>query len=283
MDSITNFNELMYLKNFSSSTIKMYNSSIIQCSKSIKKEPENINETDIRGYLLKNKHLSSSTKMSIINSFKTYFRLCFDRDFDHKILPRPKVEQKQPDILSIEEVQSMITNTANLKHKAIICLMYSCALRVSEVVNLKIKDIDSNNNKINIRNGKGKVDRITMLDSSLLELLRDYYREYKVKEYLFEGAKGEKYSVKSVQCIIKKAAIPFSKNISSHSMRHSCLTQLIKNGVDLRSVQKLAGHKNINTTANYIKIIDTDITQIESPLSSIILKNDNKTFSYTKK
>jgi site-specific recombinase XerD len=142
MDSITNFNELMILKNFSKSTIKLYNSSIIQCSKSIKKEPENIDENDLRAYLLKNKHLSSSTKMSIINSFKTFYRLCFDRDFNHKILPRPKVEQKQPDILSIEEVQNMITKTTNLKHKAIICLMYSCALRVSEVVNLKIKDID---------------------------------------------------------------------------------------------------------------------------------------------
>jgi site-specific recombinase XerD len=150
--------------------------------------------------------------------------------------------------------------------------MYSCALRVSEVVDLKIKDIDAKNNKINIRNGKGKVDRITMLDNNLLEILRKYFCEYKVKEYLFEGAKGEKYSVKSVQNIIKKAAMSFGKNISSHSMRHSCLTQLIKNGVDLRSVQKLAGHKNINTTANYIKIIDADITSIESPLTAIHLK-----------
>lgn len=275
MDSMTNFNELMVLKNFSKSTIKLYNSGIIQCSKSIKKEPENITEYDIRVYLLKNKHLSSSTKMSVINSFKTYFRLCFDKDFDHKILPRPKVEQKQPDILSIEEVQGMISKTTNLKHKAIICLMYSCALRVSEVVNLKLKDIDSLNNKINIRNGKGKVDRITMLDKSLLEMLRQYYTEYKVKEYLFEGAKGEQYSVKSVQNIIKKASLSFGKNISSHSMRHSCLTQLIKNGVDLRSVQKLAGHKNINTTANYIKIIDSDITGITSPLTSIDINKNN--------
>lgn len=272
MDSMTNFNELMFLKNFSQSTIKLYNGSINQCSKFLKKEPELIDENDIREYLLKNKQLSSSTKMSVINSFKTYFRLCYDRDFNHKILPRPKVEQKQPDILSTEEVQTMITKTTNLKHKAIICLMYSCALRVSEVVNLKVKDIDSKNNKINIRNGKGKVDRITMLDSSLLDILRQYYCEYKVKEYLFEGAKGEQYSVKSVQNIIKKASDSFGKQISSHSMRHSCLTQLIKNGVDLRSVQKLAGHKNINTTANYIKIIDSDITEIVSPLMKINIK-----------
>lgn len=141
------------------------------------------------------------------------------------------------------------------------------------MINLKIKDIDTENNKIIIKNSKGKVDRIVMLDKSILDFLRKYWTEYKTKEYLFEGSKGGKYSEKSIQTFVKKYAIKAGiiKKISSHSLRHSCLTQLIKDGVDLRTVQKIAGHKNINTTAGYIKIIDSDIIQTNSPISHIKL------------
>lgn len=273
METIINFNELMFLKNFSSKTIKSYNSCILNVAKKINKDPSAITEMDLRGFLLKNKKYSSSTRMGIINAFKTFFKLCLNKEFDHKVLPRPKVEQKQPDILSIEEVQKIISLIVNIKHKAIFCLMYSCALRVGEVVNLKIKDLDTKNNRILIKNGKGKIDRVVMLDSGLLEFLRGYWAEYKTKEYLFEGAKGGTYSEKSIQTFVKlysgKAGI--NKKISSHSLRHSCLTQMIKDGVDLRTIQKIAGHKNINTTAGYIKLVDSDILETKSPISHIKL------------
>jgi len=151
--------------------------------------------------------------------------------------------------------------------------MYSCALRVSEVINLKIVDIDSTNKKINIRSSKGKIDRVVMLDEKLLDMLRTYWMEYQTKEYVFEGSKGGKYSANSIQNIVKSKAkkAGINKKISSHSLRHSCLTQLIKNGVDLRRVQKIAGHKNINTTANYIKIVDSDIIDTVSPISAIMI------------
>lgn len=273
METLKNFNELMFLKNFSKKTVDMYNSTVVTTSNRIGKLPENINELDLREYLLSNKQYSSSSRMAIINAFKCYFRLCFDRDFDNKILPRPKVEQKQPDILSTEEMQSIINSFNNLKHKTIVCLMYSCAMRVGEVTNLKVKDIDSKLNKIVIKNGKGKIDRIVMLDKSLLDLIRKYWSEYQTKEYLFEGAKGGRYSEKSIQNLVKIATskVGINKKISSHSLRHSCLTQLIKNGVDLRTVQKIAGHKNINTTAGYIKLVDSDILGTISPISNIQL------------
>ena len=273
MNTIQNFNELMFLKNFSPKTIKSYNSCILNISKKINKVPEEISEFDLRDYLLKNKKYSSSTRMGIINAFKSFYRLVLDKNFDHKILPRPKVEQKQPDILSIDEIQKIVNSISNIKHKAIFCLMYSCAMRGSEVTNLKIKDIDSKQNKIVIKNGKGKIDRIVMLDDSILGLIRKYWIEYKTNEYLFEGIKGGKYSDKSIQNIVKTSASKngILKKISSHSLRHSCLTQMIKDGVDLRTVQKIAGHKNINTTAGYIKIMDTDILNTESPISHIKL------------
>lgn len=273
METMRNFNELMFLKNFSEKTVKIYNATVLYTSNKIGKKPSDITEYDLRSYLLENKKYSSSTRMAIINSFKCYYRLVFDKDFDNKVLPRPKVEQKQPDVLSTEEMQLMISSFSNLKHKAIVSLMYSCAMRVGEVTNLKIKDLDTKNDKIIIKNGKGKIDRIVMLDKSLLKLLREYWHQYKTNEYLFEGAKGLKYSEKSIQTLVKVSAAKagIKKKISSHSLRHSCLTQLVKDGVDLRTVQKIAGHKNINTTAGYIKLVDCDILGTISPLSKIKL------------
>jgi len=275
MENLELFEQKLLLKDLAKSTINGYIETIKIVSYRIKKPIDEINESDLVKYVVsqKKRKISSSTQMAMINSFKAYFREVHNKTFDHNILPRPKISQKQPDILSIEEMQKLISSINNLKHKSIVVLMYSCALRVSELVNLKIKDIDSKNNKINIRNSKGKIDRIVMLDESLLKLLQEYWKQYKTKIYLFEGAKGNMYSVTSVQNIIKinSKKIGINKKISSHSMRHSCLTQLIKNGVDLRSVQKIAGHKNINTTAGYIKIIDADILQTVSPISMIKL------------
>jgi integrase/recombinase XerD len=273
MDYIQDYKDLMQLRNMSEKTTSNYLGVFKQVCSFAKKEVQEITEMDIRKYLLSKKSLSSSSKMNTINAFKSFYSLVLEKKFDHHILPRPKVEQKQPDILSVEEVSNMLKAVTNLKHKAIIALMYSCALRVGEVINLKIVDIDSKNNKINIRNGKGKIDRIVMLDHSLLKLLRDYYAIYKTSVYVFEGTTGGKYSDRSIQNIIKSAtkSCGINKNISTHSMRHSCLTQLVKDGVDLRSVQKLAGHKNINTTANYIKLVDSDVLGIASPLSKIDL------------
>lgn len=267
------FTENLLLRNLSQSTIKSYCSQISLVSKTLKKDIDLIDENDLRTLIVKGKarNLSSSTQMSIINAFKAYFKEIHGRKFNHEILPRPKVEQKQPDILSIQEFQIILDSIVNLKHRTIVCLMYSAGLRVSEVINLELKDIDSKNNKINIRNGKGKIDRVVMLDNSILYLMRNYWEQYKTKKYLIEGAKGDVYSAKSIQQIVKNAVkkVGIDKKISSHSLRHSCFTQLIKNGTDLRTVQKLAGHKNINTTANYIGLIDNDVLGTISPINSI--------------
>lgn len=273
MEQIENFKELLQLKNFSSSTINSYVATVLNVSKNIGKIYIDITETDLRKYILSRKELSSSSKMAIINSFRSFYKLCLNREFDHKILPRPRVEQKQPDTLSLQEMQQMIDLTENVKHKTIICLMYSCGMRVSEVISLKIKDIDSKLMQITIRQSKGKIDRIVMLDDSILILLRKYVAEYQVKKYLFEGAKGNQYSVTSVQHIVKVAAekIGCKKKISSHSLRHSCFTQMVRNGVDLRTIQKIAGHKNINTTAGYIGLADSDILNTVSPIKSLNL------------
>jgi integrase/recombinase XerD len=273
MDNMELFKEKLLLKNMSSRTIELYTRTIQLVSERIGIGIDSITEDDLKNHILCNKKrvLSTSTQMGIINAFKIYFKEIKKQKFDTEILPRPKIYQRQPDILSTEEFQSLLDCTNNLKHRAIIILMYSCALRVSEVINLKLSDIDSKNKKLNIRASKGNIDRVVMLDDKLLDTLRTYWKIYKTKEYVFEGVTGNKYSTNSVQNIVKNKAkeAGINKRISSHSLRHSCLTQLIKNGVDLRRVQKIAGHKNINTTANYIKIVDSDIIDTISPISSI--------------
>jgi site-specific recombinase XerD len=273
MDNMILFKEKLLLRNMSSRTIELYSRTIQLVSERIGIDIDLITEDDLKNHILNDKKraVSTSTQMGIINAFKVYFKEIKKIKFDTEILPRPKIYQRQQDILSIEEMQKIIDCTQNLKHRAIIILMYSCALRVSEVINLKINDIDSKNKKLNIRSSKGMIDRVVMLDNKLLETLRFYWKTYQTKEYVFEGSKGGKYSTNSIQNIIKTKAklAGINKRISSHSMRHSCLTQLIKNGVDLRRVQKIAGHKNINTTANYIKIIDSDVLDTESPISAI--------------
>lgn len=274
MKELEEYKNYLLLRNLSERTVNSYVSNLTLTSERIGKDVMDVTEIDLSEYLVNNgeRKLSSSSQNLIINSFKSFFKVIHKAKFDSSILPRPKREQKQPDILSVSEVKLVIDSIKNHKHKTIITLMYSGALRVSEVVNLKISDIDAKNNKINIRQAKGKIDRFIPMNDKLVKILRDYWHEYKCSEFLFEGSKGGKYSVSSIQKIIKEAVgkLKINKRISTHSIRHSAITHLIKNGVNLRVVQKLAGHKNINTTANYIKIYDEDIIELNSLLTDVI-------------
>lgn len=175
---------------------------------------------------------------------------------------------KLPKFFSKEEVRNILDNTQNLKHKAILMTIYSCGLRLSELLNLKIKDIKSSDGIIRIHQSKGNKDRIVSLPDKLLATLRHYYQAFKPKEYLFEGEKGGKYSERSVQLILKKALI--KANVQSegsvHTGRHSYATHLIQSGIDIRIVKELLGHENIKTTMIYTHITDIDKQKTPSPL-----------------
>lgn len=268
------FENLMVLKGYSENTINNY-LSIFDIV--IKEDDEifNKSEDDIISFLsrkISKGKYSSSYVAQYVSVFNIIIRDILKRSDKIKI-PHPKKPTKHPDILSIDEMQKMINSVDNIKHKTIVALMYSTGMRVSEACSLKIKDIDSSNGFISIRNAKGKIDRKVMLDKSILEMLRNYYKVYRPNEYLFIGSKGHEYSERSVQQIVTKAAkkVGIKKNISTHSLRHSCFTQLLRNGVDIRYIQKLAGHKNISTTAMYLQITDYDVLNIQSPIGSIKL------------
>lgn len=213
-------------------------------------------------------NISVSYQRSLVGAIKKVFELVENQKIELNYLyPKRKVN-KLPTFFSQEEVRNLLNATENLKHKAILTIIYSCGLRLSELINLKIAEIKSESNLLLIRQSKGNKDRIVALPDKLLLLLREYYKVYQPKDFLFEGAKGDQYSERSVQLILKNAmskAGVLSKG-SVHTLRHSYATHLIKSGIDVRVVQELLGHNDIRTTMIYTHITDIDKKSTPSPL-----------------
>lgn len=158
-----------------------------------------------------------------------------------------------------------------LKHNTMLRLCYGMGLRVSELVGLKVTDIDSGNMQAHIRRAKGKKDRYVPLPASILEQLRSYFREYRPKEYLFEGQYGGAYTVRSAQTVFKQAMqkAGINKHVGIHGLRHSYATHLLEAGTDIGFIQKLLGHEDIKTTLLYAQVTDRNLKQIKSPLDSL--------------
>ncbi|MCB0374679.1 MAG: tyrosine-type recombinase/integrase [Sinomicrobium sp.] len=182
-----------------------------------------------------------------------------------------KKPQTLPVVLSKEEINRLIKVTSNLKHKTILLLIYSAGLRLGELLNLKIADIDSKRLNIHIVQAKGKKDRYVVLSEKVLNLLREYFRKYKPVEYLIEGAKGGRYSDKSVQSIMKQSLKKASirKKATVHSLRHSFATHLLDEGTDIRFIQELLGHVRLETTQIYTHVSSRSINKIKSPADNL--------------
>jgi len=167
-------------------------------------------------------------------------------------IDRPRKEHRLPEVLSEEEVKRMIIATGNLKHKAILVTMYSCGLRLSELLDLKLTDVQSDRALVAVRGGKGRRDRNTLLSEKTLLLLRKYFQLYRPGNYLFEGVDGGRYAAKSVQQIVRRALekAGIRKHASPHTLRHSFATHLLEQGTDLRYIQTLLGHSSPKTTEN---------------------------------
>ena len=191
---------------------------------------------------------------------------------------RPRRGKKQPVVLSMEEVQKMIAMTGNLKHKLMLSLLYAAGLRRSELLNLKIKDIDISRNVINVRAGKGNKDRQTLLAESLKNQLQDYLKEYQPKEYLFEGQTGGKYATSSLAKVVKKSAkaAGINKEVTPHVLRHSFATHLLENATDIRYIQELLGHSSIKTTERYTHVANTTQNKITSPLDKLTFEDEEQ-------
>lgn len=185
----------------------------------------------------------------------------------------PKKNYKLPIVLSQDEIQRMFTSCSNTKHKAILALLYSTGLRVSELLNLKWENFDRSRKVINIINGKGGKDRQVMLSDDLIPIIEKYAREYKPKVYVLNGQFTLQYSQTSVLAVIKELGkrAGIKKDVYTHLIRHCCFTHMYENGVDIYSLQKIAGHNSAKTTAIYTHISDNIISRIQSPISNITL------------
>jgi site-specific recombinase XerD len=252
-------NKLKYL-NYSNSTIQIYCHYLNKFLIFTNKYSLHLTSKDFQSYLDSYKFTSISQQNQIINAIKFYYEKVLNRKYDKVKFERPRTEKKLPQIIDKTELLNSISKIKNLKHKAIISLAYSVGLRVSEVINLKIEDIDSKRMIIYIKNAKGNKDRIVPLSENILKLLRNYFKQYKPKEYLFNGQNTKQYSNYSCNQIVKKY---ISKDYHFHSLRHSCFTHLMENGNDTRIIQKLAGHSNIKTTERYIQVSKQTLNNIK--------------------
>jgi len=187
---------------------------------------------------------------------------------------RPKKSFQLPKVISEGEVAQIINACANIKHKAMLAMIYSAGLRRGELLGLKIKDIDSKRMIISIRQGKGMKDRNVPLSQVVLEMLREYYKKYKPMEYLFEGQGGGQYSERSIELVLKKAVrdAGIEKNINLHMLRHSYATHLMEAGTHLRYIQELLGHKSARTTQIYTHVSNLEISKIGSPIDKLNIK-----------
>lgn len=229
-----------------------------------------LNEQHISTYLqsLVQEGKSNSYINQAINAIKFYYEVVLEMPNRFYSVERPYKQETLPKVLCKEKVISMITKTRNIKHQCIISTLYSAGLRRAELLNLKVTDIDSDRMMIRVEQSKGNKDRYTLLSEKLLLQLREYYKAYHPKNYLFEGANGSQYSETSVSQIVKRAAkkAGITQKVTPHMLRHSFATHLLESGVDLRYIQTLLGHNSSRTTEIYTHVALSGLSSIRNPL-----------------
>lgn len=271
--------EKLFLLNYSMNTIRTYHSLLLRFLNSHRdRGMEQVNaftEEDINQYhrqMVQAGAYSCSFINQSINAVKFYYQRVLGR---HEVqlnnVERPEKPDRLPTVLSKEEVKKILSATDNLKHRCMLQLLYAGGLRIGEVINLKLTDVKSDRNLVLIRGGKGKKDRTTVLSQKLLESLRHYYKEYKPKEWLFEGQFGGQYTADSLRNVFqacrKKAGVKTSA--TPHTLRHSFATHLLEQGTDLRYIQTLLGHRSSKTTEVYTHVTTYALDKIVSPLDNL--------------
>lgn len=273
---IEEFRRWLKSKRYSDNTIKTYCEALKTFLYYFKEKTiEKIVNQDIidfnNDYILKNK-LSSSYQNQVVNAIKLFFKIIEGQQINVELIHRPKREKTLPNVLSKEEVKLILNAHSNIKHKTMLSLIYSCGLRRNELLQLKFSDIDSKRNIVTIKQGKGKKDRIVPLSPKILDLLREYYKLFKPKEWLFEGQNNhEPYDARSLSNVLKQALLKtgIKKPVSLHWLRHSYATHLLESGTDLRYIQELLGHNSSKTTEIYTHVSTKNIQQIKSPFDDL--------------
>lgn len=254
--------KLKYL-NYSAKTVSMYTHYVGKFLSQVNKYHQHLAADDFQQYLNGFEFTSVSQQNQVISAIKFFYERVLERKYVKVDFKRPRAERRLPRVIDRDYLLERIAGIKNSKHKAIIALAYSVGLRVSEVINLKIIDIDSARMVISIRQGKGKRDRIVPLSPNVLTLLRNYYKEYKPLDYLFNGQDSPQYSATSCNNIVKQY---LGSEYHFHLLRHSCFTSLMEDGTDLRIIQKMAGHRSSQTTEVYTHVSTRVLSRVSLPI-----------------
>lgn len=274
-DLLSKYESKLILKNYSDRTVEVYLSALgvfISYLKNndVQKVTPKVLQ-DFYHFAQRDLNYGYSMMKQLLASVKFLYREVLNESIDFDFNIQMKKPSTIPVVLSIEEVERFLNTFNNLKHKAIFTLCYSAGLRLGEILNIKLSDIDSDRMQIRINQAKGKKDRYSILSPKVLELLRKYVKEYKPSEYLFEGQNGGKYSSASVQQLMrrhrKKANI--KKKATPHTLRHSFATHLLDNGTDIRFIQELLGHQHISTTQIYTHVSSRSMKDVKSPIENL--------------
>jgi len=266
----------MEYRNYSSSSVRNYCVTMSAMEKRLGKALSSITTEEFKVYLhdlIFNQKRSTSLINQHISAFKIFYSDILKNDWERIKIKRPKKVQKLPVVLSMDEVERLISVIINIKHRAMIMLLYSAGLRRSELLQIKLADIDSENMKIHVRQGKGKKDRFTILSPKCLDLLRLHYKLNRPKTYLFEpqGNEGSTLAPTSLTKILKKNAqkANIKKEVSPHTLRHSFATHMLEQGVNIKLIQRFLGHTSLRTTSVYLHLTNVDIKNVKSPLESM--------------
>ena len=275
-NELTEFESFLKQSRYSEKTISIYLESLIVFlsfykDKQITEIGNKYLITFNKEFIIRNNY-SSSYQNQVINAIKLFFKsVKFDK-LDIEKIVRPRREHKLPNVLSKEEVSSIINSLTNLKHRTMLSLIYACGLRRGELLRLKIGDVDSKRKLLNIYQSKGKKDRIIPISEKVIDMLREYYKIYRPGIWLFEGQQaGEQYSEQSLQNVVKSACFKarIKKPVSCHWLRHSYATHLLEVGTDLRFIQELLGHKSSRTTEIYTHVSTKSLQNIRSPFDDL--------------
>jgi integrase/recombinase XerD len=273
---ISEFKNWMRSKRYSENTVSTYTDALRTFLRYYYNKPiAEINNSDLiifnNEYILKNK-FSASFQNQVINAIKLFFKTIELKSMETELVHRPRSQTVLPNVLSKEEIKLILNAHNNIKHKTMLSLIYSCGLRRSELLDLKLSDIDSKRGLIIVRQAKGKKDRIVPLSNKILIMLRDYFMACRPKEWLFEGRDGNgKYDERSLQNVLKQALekSKINKPVSLHWLRHSYATHLLENGTDLRYIQEILGHSRSRTTEIYTHVSNKSIQKIISPFDTL--------------
>lgn len=260
------------LRGLSPSTQKIYLRHVTRFARHFNRSPEHLGKREVKGYLLyllREKKASTSTVNLCYSALKFLYARTLKREGVMEKIPRLRSVKKLPVVLERQEVESLFSVTSNLKHRAILMLIYSSGLRLREASHLKVSEIDSKRMVLRVRQGKGHKDRYTLLSNAALKVLREYWRRYRPQEWLFPGRPSSKHlSGRSIQRIFKKAKAlaGITKPATVHTLRHSFATHLLEQGTDLHRIQLLLGHRSVKTTTIYLHVSRKELCRIVSPL-----------------